>query len=175
MNIQSNTNVMPPIHWPPDEPEKETVALGWERLLEESVNSIRDNQRSRYIVLENHDLKITDSLGGNKKKLTIDQIIQISKECMKNEVDLFLTDRKIDVDECLRYRDHVRDLTEKLIDARAEKRTHNYLRNAVRKLAFAASFILIGIPFYIALKQGDNKFAQEIRSLKNELSDRRKE
>lgn len=123
----------------------------WGQILKQVVDS-QVTRHHLYIVTDSKGYKVTESPAEGQQKLTILQIVDISKGVLSQE----------------ELNDEVKVLTNKLIDARKEKREHNFLLNTARIFSFIGSFI--GLPFYRTIKHEDEEFEREIRGLRETLA-----
>lgn len=148
----------------------------WVNVLQGAVDAIEQRQPHQYIVKEKSGVfKLTPSPGSElgAKKLRLEDIVDISKKAVEKLDQDFCTGFvPMSPEQFTNYKKRVSELTEKLIDARVEKRKHNTLRNTARIFSFLGSFVLIGLPFFIALKHGDKEFAADIQRMRDNLKDK---
>lgn len=149
----------------------------WGKMLEESASSLQTG-RHKYII--SGDARVSE----NKKGAASLEAITYLSYCLLSENYKTLQEiglakeRNPDSytpavqqleNRCVAENIKIFDNTEKLINARAEKRKKNVFLNAARIVSCLSSFILIGIPFFILIKNEDVKFGKEIEELRDNL------
>ncbi|MFI5343540.1 MAG: hypothetical protein ACHQUC_04895 [Chlamydiales bacterium] len=132
--------------------------IEWSQTLQQAVS------QHQYIHQEGSTYSVSNKREG---KLSIDDIVKISamvlKESAPEERESLGGDRVKEMPS------DIKTYTEQLINARVAKRDHNTLRNIAKVISFLGSFVLIGLPFYLALKNGDKEFQNQIDQLRRDL------
>jgi len=124
----------------------------WGQTLQRAVN------QHTYIHREGTSYSVSRERAG---KLSIDDIVHISASVLRESPPA--TKPQVEGYRVEVGPTEIKTLTEQLIDARVAK------RSAAKTLAFVASFLLIGIPFYVKLKRGDQAFQNQIDGLRRAL------
>jgi hypothetical protein len=142
--------------------------IDWIGMLHGAVDPLKNKKEPhKYVAEEGDQLELSSS---PNHKLTLEQIVEISRRAISTVNSQWQADKMETID----WADQINeicDLTEKLIDARVEKRKQNAHRKTVFKVSTLGALFLIGIPFLWMLKHNDNKFYSEISQLKRHLKE----
>jgi hypothetical protein len=141
--------------------------IEWIGILHGAVDPLTKGEPHQYIAQEGDHLELTAS---PDHKLNLEAIVDISRRAMSTIYRQW-QENKIETLDWAEQTNEISDLTERLIEARVEKREHNSRRQTARKISALGSLFLIGIPFLWALKNNDKKFYFEIRQLKRHLKE----
>lgn len=140
----------------------------WSELLRHSIAS-HDNQPHEYIV---HDGKGYHLLPSTKQRLSLQEIKEISKNTIEELSSLNVSNEEILKNKALAGQ--IANHTRQLIKTREEK-YNQFSNRALRTIGLivsaVASVALIGIPFFILLRNQASRFHQEMDELRKEIFD----
>lgn len=130
----------------------------WESKLIEGAMGMKNILPSDIAVQQGHQYLQNSS---PEARLSIAQIVNKSKQVIE-------TAPKKDKN-FVQVASNIVTLTDSLITAREQKMANNSLRRAAIVFSAVASLFLIGIPFFIMLRRGNQEFADNISHLRREL------
>lgn len=146
----------------------------WKSLLEQAVYSHQPDKGKKggheYIVAQDGTFSSKTLQSKEAPRLSIQEITEISKNAfteLTKELTTPITQKK--AHEYRQLVKDIHDLTKKLIGFREEKRNRfgvNFLRTVAHVISALASLILIGIPFFLLIRNHNIKFWQDISAMK---------
>lgn len=142
-------------------PQYENTANAW------TLTLVSAEPGRHYIYSEGDqvDHAPVEQLTPERRKLSVDEIVNYSSRII-GQLERHRDENPERVNELER---RIIDNTNNIITARANKRAHNGTLNFWRTFTGVLSFIGIGLPFWVGIKIADNKFNNEIASLRGRI------